>query len=289
MRLAALAWPVEPTRSVAAFAEKLDRLLAEAPATDLALMPEYACVELGTALAGTPAPDAAQELTALVAHAEPILASMREAARRHRLWLAPGTLPMEDRGRIVNRAPLITPEGRVAFQEKRIMTRFEKEDWGVSAGAPPQVFDTDWGRIGIAICYDAEFPKLARAQVEAGAWLVLIPSCTDTAQGAERVRLGARARAMENQCFTAVAPTVGLLPGSAALDANHGIAGIYGPVDRGFPEDGVLLEGEPDRPGWITARLDPAELSRVREAGAVRHHRDWPRAPLPPCAVARYA
>ena len=61
-----------------------------------------------------------------------------------------------------------------------------------------------------------------RAQVEAGAWLILVPSCTDTVAGYERVRLAAAARAMENQCFVAMAPTVGAAPWSGALDVNRG-------------------------------------------------------------------
>lgn len=287
MRLAALAWPVTPARSVAAYADKLDALLAQRPAgTELALTAEYACVELGAALAETTAPDEASELRAMVAHAPAILAAMRDAARRHRLWLQPGTLPMRAGDAVVNHAPLIAPDGRLAFQHKRTMTRFEAERWGVSPGEAPRVFDTDWGRVGIAVCYDAEFPKIARAQAEAGAWVLLVPSCTDTWQGAERVRIGARARAMENQCFAAVAPTVGDLPHSAALDANRGWAGIYGPVDRGFPQDGVLAEATA---GWVVADLDRAAAERAREDGAVRNFRDFPRAPLPRCDPAVFA
>ncbi|MCX8134168.1 MAG: carbon-nitrogen hydrolase [Roseococcus sp.] len=283
LTLACLAWPVEPLGSVAAFAAKLDGFCAEAKArgADLLLAPEYACVELGAALAGTSTADEAAELRAMVAASGEVLEAMRAAARRHRLWLQPGTLPIADGARVVNRAPLIAPDGRLAFQDKRQMTRFESERWGVSPGAPPCVFPTPWGLIGIAICYDAEFPKLVRAQVEAGAWLVLVPTCTDTAHGFQRVRIAARARAMENQCFVAVAPTVGGFAASAALDENHGAAGIFGPVDRGFSEDGVIAEGGPDAPGLVLARLDPARIEAVRAEGAVRNHRDWPRAPIP--------
>ncbi|HAI59542.1 MAG TPA: hypothetical protein DCM32_06650 [Xanthomonadaceae bacterium] len=213
---------------------------------------------------------------------------MRAAARRHRVWLQPGSLPMAMGGLVVNRAPLIRPDGSLAFQDKWQMTRFERERWGVARGAPPQVFDTPWGRIGLSICYDAEFPKHLRVQVEAGAWLVLVPACTDTPAGATRVTMCARARAIENQCIVAVAPTVGVAPFSAALDTNHGRAGIYGPADRGFPDDGVLAEGAPDAPGWVFADIDAAMIAHVREHGGVLNHRDWPRGPLPPVRPADY-
>ncbi|WP_424812451.1 carbon-nitrogen hydrolase family protein [Roseococcus sp. YIM B11640] len=283
MRLACLAWPVEPTPDVAGFAARLGDWAAEAKAggADLLLLPEYACVELGAALTGQSAPDAATELRAMVEVAPAILAAMRDVARRHGIWLQPGTLPMREGGRFVNRAPLIAPDGSLAMQEKRQMTRFETEHWGISAGAPPHVFETPWGRIGIAVCYDAEFPALVRAQVEAGAWLILVPTCTDTAHGFNRVRVGAQARAMENQCFVAVAPTLGGFEGSVALDENHGAAGVYGPIDRGFAADGVVAELPFDQPGLLFADLDPARLEAVRQDGAVRNHRDWPHATVP--------
>lgn len=282
IRIGLLQYPVERPASIAAFGAKLDRWIAEAtPRADLLVLPEYACVELGAALVGRDATDEPTELAAMVAHAEAILAEMRACARRHATWLLAGTLPMRSADRVVARAPLIAPDGRVAFQEKRMMTRFEAERWGISAGAPPQVFDTPWGRIGISICYDVEFPKHVRAQVEAGAWLVLAPSCTDSAHGFTRVRVSAAARAIENQCYVACTPTVGLAPWSAALDVNRGHAAVFGPADRGFPEDGVIAAGTLDAAQWVFAELDPAKLDHVRQHGAVRNHRDWPRAPIP--------
>jgi predicted amidohydrolase len=217
----------------------------------------------------------------MITAAPAILEAMRDAARRHQVWLQPGTLPMRAAdGRVVNRAPLITPEGRIAFQEKRAMTRFETERWGISQGIDPNVFDTPWGRIGISICYDIEFPKHARVQVMAGAWLILAPSCTDTLAGFNRVHFSARARALENQCYVAITPTVGEAPWSAALDVNRGCAGVFGPMDRGFPADGIMAQGQMDAPGWVFCTLDPSLIEAVRRDGAVLNHRDWPRAPF---------
>ncbi len=284
MRLGALAWAVERTDGVAGLAARLDRLLAAAASrADLLLLPEYACMEIAQST------DEASELRIMVEQADAVLAAMQDAARRHALWLQPGTLPMRSGDAIINRAPLIRPDGAVAFQDKWHMTRFERERWAVARGAPPAVFETPWGLFGISVCYDAEFPPHVRAQVEAGAWCVLVPACTDTRAGAARVTISARARAVENQCIMAVAPTVGAAPWSAALDANHGQAGIYGPADRGFPDDGVLAEAAPDIAGWVFATLDPAAIARVRRHGGVLNHRDWPRAPLPPAAPAVFA
>ena len=282
LRLGLLQYGVGRPGGIAAFGRALETRLEEGRAqADLLVLPEYACVELGAALVGGDVTDEQTELAAMVAAAPEILEAMRAAARRMGVWLLPGTLPMRrDDGRIINRAPLITPEGRLAFQDKRAMTRFETERWGVTQGADPNVFDTPWGRIGISVCYDVEFPKHVRVQVQEGAWLVLAPSCTDTLHGFNRVRIGAAARAMENQCYVAITPTVGQAPWSAALDVNRGHAAVFGPVDRGFPEDGVLARGALDADQWVFCRLDPARIAAVREDGQVRNHRDWPRAPF---------
>ncbi|WP_376099003.1 carbon-nitrogen hydrolase family protein [Roseomonas sp. CCTCC AB2023176] len=280
LRLGTLAYPVTRVGSLDAWATKLDVLVAEgARNADLLLMPEYACMETAAALGADG--DPADELSAVANAAATILRIMRDAARRRRVWLQPGTLPWRSGDAVVNRAPFINPDGAVAFQDKSAMTRFEAESWCVTSGAPPVVFETTWGRIGLAICYDAEFPTLVRPQVEAGAWLILVPTCTDTPHGFNRVEIAARARAMENQCHVAVAPTVGDAPWLAALDVNRGRAVISGPVDRGFPEDGIIAAGAMDTPGWTFATLDPHAIARVREDGAVRNHRDWP-AQIPP-------
>jgi predicted amidohydrolase len=282
LRLGLLQYPVERPAGVAAWAAKLDRWIDAADGrADLLVLPEYACVELGAALAAVDAPDEAAELRAMLGVAEAVLAEMREAARAHAIWLLPGSLPWPDpaTGLTRNRAPLIAPDGRLAFQDKQAMTRFERERWGIAGGAGPAVFDTPWGRLGISLCYDVEFPPHVRAQVEAGAWLILCPACTDSMHGFNRVRVAAQARALENQCFVAVAPTVGVAPWSAALDVNRGYAAVFGPVDRAFPEDGVLARGAMDEPGWVFCTLDPARIEAVRRDGAVLNHHDWPRAP----------
>mgnify|MGYP002780518759 CR=1 FL=1 len=284
LRLGLLQYPVERHGSVAAWADWLEGWLAQAAGrADLLVLPEYAAVSLGAGLAGATMADEATELRAMLAAHDVVLAAMRRVAMRHRIWLLPGSLPCPGPGgTAINRAPLIAPDGRLAFQDKRAMTRFETERWGISRGADPQVFDTPWGRLGISVCYDVEFPKHVRAQVEAGAWLILAPACTDTMHGFNRVLCAARARALENQCFVAITPTVGSAPWSAALDTNRGFAGVFGPIDRGFPEDGVMARGALDEPGWVFCSLDAARIQRVRREGAVLNHRDWPTGPVDP-------
>jgi predicted amidohydrolase len=201
-----------------------------------------------------------------------------DLARRHHTYILAGTFPVQvGDGEYRNRAYLFSPSGASAFQEKLIMTRFEKERWGISAGREIKVFETGLGRIGVNVCYDIEFPSIARAQVEAGADLILVPSCTDTLAGYHRVRIGCRARALENQCYVVQSPTVGQARWSEAVDCNTGCAGLFTPVDSGFPDDGVQAVGNLDTPQWVYGELDPVRLRSVRDDGQVFNYRDWPR------------
>lgn len=265
-----------------AWAARLDEDVSAAVAegAELLVLPEYAPLEASF----VNAPDLEGELARALVTAPAVCAAAAEIARRHGVWLLAGSLPVAGRGRVVNRAPLISPDGMVAMQDKHVPTRFEAEQWEISPGEPPSVFETPWGKIGIAVCFDAEFPTLVRAQVEAGAWLILVPACTDTRHGFGRVRVACAARAMENQCFVGLAPMVGEAPWSAALDVNHGHAALFGPIDRGFPEDGVLARGPDDEGAWVFVDADPERLKKVRAEGAVLNHLRWP-GPVPRCPV----
>lgn len=278
-RLGALAWPVGREEDLAAKLARWCRAARE-QGVELLLLPEYAPCETVFSVAG----GAAAERDAASAAEPALLAALEEAAARHGLWIVGGTLLRRTGRGIVNAAPIVSPAGLLGWQEKHCRTRFEREAWALAPGGHPSVFDTPLGRIGVAVCYDAEFPPLVRAQVLAGAEVILVPACTDAAHGAARVTLSARARAIENQCIVAVAPTVGAAPWCESLDANTGQAGIYGPADHGFPADGVIAEAESGAPGLVIATIEPAAIAAVRRDGAVTNHADWPDA-VPPCPV----
>ena len=287
MRLGLLQYKVGRYPGLQAWEAAFDARIAEAAGrgVDLVMLPEYAGLDAIPAPLPGLAPNFTGELDAGCTQHDAVLDVMRRAARQHGVWLLGGSLPYRRAdGRLTNHAPLITPDGRVVFQEKHRPTPFEREQWQVCEGEPPAVFDTPWGRLGVAICYDIEHPPLARAQILAGAWLVLVPTATDTLAGFNRVRLAARACALSNQCYVAVATTVGDAPWLASLDTNHGYAAVFGPVDTGFPDDGVITRGGMDEAGWLYVDLDPAPLMDVRERGAVRNHHDYPAAP-PPCPI----
>ena len=275
--VAAAQYPVEQLADFAAWEAKLARWVAEAAdaGAKLAVFPEYGGMEL-TALD----PATVADLHASIAALQPLIARIDAVhaalAARHGLHILAASLPVRgEDGRFRNHARLFTPGGKMGTQQKIVMTRFERELWGIAASGPIRVFATELGMIGVAICYDAEFPLLVRAQAEAGAELILVPSATDTLHGWHRVRVGARARALENQCYVVQSPVVGEALWTPSLDVSHGAAGIFGPPDLGFPDDGVVAQGVVDAPGWVFGEVDLDAVARVRREGAVFGHAHW--------------
>jgi predicted amidohydrolase len=279
LRIASCAYPVEATPSFDAYAAKQAHWVETAVAggAQLLVFPEYASLELGAALPAADGGSLRGELLGLQRFLQPLIDTFTQLARQHAVHILAPSFPelATQSGRFHNRARLHTPNGPVGIVEKLQMTRFEDEIWGIDAGEQQRVFETALGTIGVAICYDSEFPQLIRRQIELDAQLLLVPSCTDTLAGYHRVSLSCRARALENQCYVVQSSLLGDATWSEAIDQSHGAAAVYGPVDRGFADDGVLAQGGLDEPGWVFADLDLPKLIDVRENGQVRNHRDW--------------
>ena len=278
LKVAAAQYPLDPQASWPEYRAKIERWVAEAAEqqAQLLVFPEYFSLELSALFGAEVARSLPDSLAKLQRCLADFLALFRELAQTHRLHICAGSFPVQVEGGYHNRAYFFWPTGHCDFQEKLQMTRFESEQWGVAAGSGLKVFATDFGKVAINVCYDAEFPLLARRQVEQGADLILVPSCTDTLAGYHRVRIGCQARALENQCFVIQAPTVGDCPWSAAMDKNVGAAGVYTPVDYGFPANGLLARGELNKPQWVYAELVLADIGRIRREGQVFNYRDWP-------------
>lgn len=154
------------------------------------------------------------------------------------------------------------------------MTRFEDEEWGVASGdSKLTVFETEFGKVGVSICFDVEFPQFAKELCAKGVKILLAPSCTETMKGLHRVHVGARARALENQCYVVVSQTIGEALWSLAVDKNQGIAAVFAPPDLGFPDDGILIQGELNKSSWVYAELDLEKVDTVREKGSVFNYK----------------
>jgi len=279
VRIASAQYPIDAPASFESWAGKTARWVGEAArdGAQLLMFPEYGLMELA-AIAGAEVAGDLQRSLAAVADATPAAERVyADLAGRHAVHILGASGPSRrDGGRFVNACRLFAPSGKSGLVEKLIMTPFER-GWGVSEGRGQRVFDTALGRIGVAVCYDSEFPLLVRGLTEAGAEIVLVPSCTERHSGYARVRTAALARALESQVVTAVSPIVGEALWSPAVDRSTGAAGIFVPAEAGLSETGIVAEGRVNEAAWVIGAVDLAGLRRVRGEGEMRNDADWSR------------
>jgi predicted amidohydrolase len=277
MKIAAACYPIDWMEGFSCYEDKLSGWVAEAAGqgAELLVFPEYAAMEMAAFDGRAAAADLAASMRAVSDRMAESWDMHARLAAQHGVHILAGSGPVFERGAAVNRAMFFTPDGHRQPHDKQIMTRWERDDMGAVPGHPLVLMDTALGRIGVLICYDAEFPLLARALVEAGAEVLLVPSQTEAEEGYSRVRIGAMARALEGQCVVVQAPTQGTAPWSPVLDENAGAAAVYGPPDKGFPANGVIAEGEMNTPGWVFAEIDLADVRAARDDGHVLTVTHW--------------
>lgn len=275
LRVAAVQYYVRPVASFDRFADQVSALVATAAdyKAGLVVFPEYFTVQLLTL--GDLGKPIREQVRELAAQTPAFLDLMGGLARRYGIHLVAGTIPARgENDELHNDCHVFGPDGGHAVQGKLHMTRWEREEWQVSPRRRLRVMETDFGRMAVAICYDVEFPEIARAAARSGCEILVVPSCTDDRQGFLRVRYCAQARAIENQMYVIHACTVGSLPMVPAVSLNYGQASILTPSDFTFSRDGILAEGAVNSETMVIGVLRLDDLRASRETGTVLPLRD---------------
>ncbi len=198
-----------------------------------------------------------------------------EIAVKYNVNIIAGTHPTKiAKDCIHNIAYVFLRNGNVYEQAKIHPTPDEKYWWKIEGGNKLHVIPTDCGAIGVLICYDAEFPELARHLADQGAHLIFIPFCTAERQGYLRVRYCAHARAIENQCYVVLAGNVGNLPQVKNMDIQYAQSAILSPCDFIFSRDGVAADSTPNTEMLILADLNLESLYESRTHGSVLNLKD---------------
>ncbi|WP_243614803.1 carbon-nitrogen hydrolase family protein [Shimia aestuarii] len=280
MKIATAGYPLDFLESWAQYEDKQAAWVAEAAGegAELLVFPEYGAMELATLAGAAVAADLEAASKAVSERMGAATELHQKLAAEHGVYILGGSGPVFDGGvrpddRPVNRAHFISPNGAVGYQDKQIMTLYERDPWDVVGCGPLKIFETALGKIGVLICYDSEFPLLGRALADCD--VILVPSCTEALAGYWRVRIGAMARALEQQCVTAMASVVGPAGWCDAVDMNTGAGGVFGPPDKGFPATGVIAEGVLNVPAWTYGEADLSAVAEVRRAGGVRNRTHW--------------
>ncbi len=271
LRVAASQYFIRPIERFEQFADQVESAVATSASYKcrLLVLPEYFTAQLiSLTNIKRPMHELIRDLAAFVPQ---FVDLMTRLAKENDIYIVAGSIPVvdDDTGKVHNDSYLFSPKGDHAIQGKLHMTRFEKEDWYLDARNRLRVFETDFGKIAIAICYDVEFPELVRAAAHKGAAILAVPSYTDDRQGFLRVRYCAHARTIENQMYVIHTGAVGSLPRVPDVSMSYGQAAILTPSDFSFARDGILALGTVNQEDLIVGELDMQTIEQSRTFGTV--------------------
>lgn len=239
--------------------------------SDFALFPEFFNAPLMAENNHMSEPDAIRELAK---HTQEIVTRFSRLAVSYNINIITGSMPEILNERLYNVGYLCRRDGSIERYEKLHVTPDESKIWGMEGGKKLKTFETDCGKIGVLICYDVEFPELSRLLADEEMDILFVPFLTDTQNGYSRVRNCAQARAIENECYVAIAGSVGNLPNVHNMDIQFAQSMVFTPCDFAFPTNGIKAEATPNTEMILIADVDVDDLRELHEFGSVNNLKD---------------
>lgn len=195
-----------------------------------------------------------------------------ELAREYKVYISAGSMPEKDEeGRVYNTAYVFDREGKIIAKHRKMHLfdinvrggQYFKESDTLTAGNKVTVFDTEFGKMGLSICYDIRFPELYRLMADKGAGVILVPAAFNMTTGPKHWELLFKSRALDNQVFM-----VGT--SSARDESSDYVSWGHSVVTSPWGE----VMGEMDeKEGTMTVDLSLDEVTAVREQLPFLAHR----------------
>lgn len=273
VRLGLIQWQMRPYKNLDELMVQVEYFVEAVSGyrSDFALFPEFFNAPLMAENNHLSEPEAIRELAK---HTDNIVQKFSELAVSYNINIISGSMPEIRNNLLYNAGYLCRRDGTVERYEKLHVTPDEAKVWGLQGGSKLQVFDTDCGKIGVLICYDSEFPELSRILADDGMDILFVPFLTDTQNGYSRVRYCAQARAIENECYVAIAGSVGNLPKVHNMDIQYAQSMVLTPCDFAFPANGIKAETTPNTEMILIADVDLDLLRELNQLGSVRNLKD---------------
>ena len=275
VRVAAVQYQLRAVASFEEFAHQVEYfvdVVADYKA-DFAVFPELFTLQL-LSIENRKIP-AADAIAALTNYSGRFKDMMSRFAVSYNVNIIGGSHPTREAdGEVYNISSIFLRDGRIHEQHKIHPTPNERYWWNIKGGDRVNVIDTDCGPVGVAICYDCEFPELTRVLTDQGAAILFVPFCTDERQSYMRVRYCAQARAVENQCYVVMAGNVGNLPKVENMDIQYSQSCVLTPCDFPFARDGVAADTAPNVETVAIADLHIDSLYAARQGGTVQNLKD---------------
>lgn len=273
VRLGLIQWQMRPYDSVEQLIQQAEYFIDAVSGyrSDFALFPEFFNAPLMAKFNHLSEAEAIRELSKFT---QEIVEKFSNFSISYNINIISGSMPELINGTLYNVGYLCKRDGTIDRYEKIHVTPDEEKVWGMKGGNQLKVFDTDCGKIGVLICYDSEFPELSRLLAKDGMDILFVPFLTDTQNGYSRVRNCAQARAIENECYVAIAGSVGNLPNVENMDIQYAQSMVFTPCDFAFPTNGIKAEATPNTEMILIADVDIDLLRELHAHGSVRNLRD---------------
>jgi predicted amidohydrolase/ribosomal protein S18 acetylase RimI-like enzyme len=273
IRIGVVQWQMRNVKSLESFFENVEFFVDALSSyrSDFVLFPEFFNVPL---MAGFNEEDIAKAIRHLAEYTEEVRDKLIEYAVSYNVNIIGGSLPLYEGGRLYNVSYLCRRDGTWDVQYKIHITPSEVQDYGMVGGDKVKVFETDVAKIGILICYDVEFPELSRLLAEEGMQILFVPFSTDMQNAYMRVRVCAQARAVENECYVAIAGSVGNLPKVRNMDVQFAQSAVFSPSDYSFPNNAIIAEATPNTEMTMIADVNMDLLKELHSHGSVRNLKD---------------
>jgi len=273
VRLGLVQWQMRPYKDVTQLMQQVEYFVDALSGyrSDFALFPEFFNAPLMAKYNHLSEPDAIRKLSEFT---EEIVVRFSELAVSYNINIISGSMPEMKDGKLYNVGYLCRRDGTKERYEKIHVTPDEARVWGMQVGKELSVFDTDCGKIGVLICYDSEFPELSRLLADEGMNILFVPFLTDTQNGFSRVKNCSQARAIENECYVAIAGSVGNLPNVHNMDIQYAQSMVFTPCDFAFPTDGIKAAATPNTEMILISDVDLNLLTELHEHGSVKNLKD---------------
>ncbi|MFT4777926.1 MAG: putative amidohydrolase/GNAT superfamily N-acetyltransferase [Flavobacteriales bacterium] len=273
VRLGLIQWQMRPYKDLDELLQQVEFFVDAVSGyrSDFALFPEFFNAPL---MADNNHMSTSEAIRELAKHTSVIVDRFAKLAISYNINIISGSMPEIKDDRLYNVGYLCKRDGSIERYEKLHVTPDEAKVWGMVGGSQIKAFDTDCGKIGILICYDAEFPELSRLLADEAMDILFVPFLTDTQNGYSRVRHCAQARAIENECYVAIAGSVGNLPKVQNMDIQFAQSMVFTPCDFSFPANGIKAEATPNTEMILIADVDIGLLRELNQFGSVRNLKD---------------
>ncbi len=273
IKIAGAQYAIELLSDWQAFTSKVETVVSKAKddGAQLLLLPEYCGIEV--------TPNQTNGDLALFKDIQPwlprYLEFYQQLAKQYQMYIQPGTIMVETANhQFNNRAYFFSPSGNYGYQDKMQLVVSEKSETLLQGGTSQTLFKTSIGLIGIAVCYDSEFPEIVRNLANKGAKLILVPSYTPSMRSFLRVYHCCHARAIENQCYVLMASAIHNVYFGGVTENLVGQVNLFSPIDEGFPENGILAQGLINESATIVGSISYEKLEHVRKHGQVLNFND---------------